>query len=202
VVKKQEMMNAREEILAAVRKNKPEPAPLPEIPFFDRPDLDNEAEFERMTAQMGGSFVRLNSRALLAALIAERYSSMTKIISNVGGYAGIIAPEAIINALDLEDVELAVLEGEIAVAENAAVWISEKKLISRALPFICEHLVLVFNSKQLVYNMHQAYAALKTATDGYGVFIAGPSKTADIEQSLVIGAHGPKSLLAVMLSDD
>jgi L-lactate dehydrogenase complex protein LldG len=41
----------------------------------------------------------------------------------------------------------------------------------------------------IVPTMHEAYRQINIAEEGWGAFIAGPSKTADIEQSLVIGAH-------------
>jgi L-lactate dehydrogenase complex protein LldG len=60
---------------------------------------------------------------------------------------------------------------------------------------------------EIVDHMHAAYDRLGVAGLGgsafaqpmFGAFISGPSKTADIEQSLVIGAHGPRSLTVFLL---
>jgi len=85
------------------------------------------------------------------------------------------------------------LNGHFGVAENAAIWFYEEDLALRVLPFITQNLAVVLPEDQIVANMHEAYEILTPQT-GYGVFIAGPSKTADIEQSLVIGAHGSRSM--------
>jgi L-lactate dehydrogenase complex protein LldG len=80
------------------------------------------------------------------------------------------------------------------VAENGAVWVTEELMGDRALPFICEHLVLVIERPAIYPTLHEAYAQIGNADYNFATFVAGPSKTADIEQSLVLGAHGPKSL--------
>jgi L-lactate dehydrogenase complex protein LldG len=94
---------------------------------------------------------------------------------------------------------MAFLKGSLGVAENGAVWLYESQMINRLLPFICQQLVLVLETRQLVPTMHQAMQQVHPGSEGYGVFIAGPSKTADIEQSLVIGAHGPVGLTVYLI---
>lgn len=100
----------------------------------------------------------------------------------------------------LYDIDTAVIRGGTAVAENGAVWVTETDMGHRLLPFTCEKLVLIVEEKNIVHNLHEAYEAMDITDTGYGVFIAGPSKTADIEQSLVIGAHGPVSHLVFIIS--
>jgi L-lactate dehydrogenase complex protein LldG len=87
-----------------------------------------------------------------------------------------------------------VLEASVGVAENGAVWLSDRELPRRVLPFIAEHVLVLLRLDRLVPDLHAAYARIGAADYGYGLFLSGPSKTADIEQSLVIGAQGAKSL--------
>ena len=84
------------------------------------------------------------------------------------------------------------------MAENGAVWVIDRHVRQRAIFFIPQHLALVVPREKIVHNLHEAYRRLAFDGPGFGVFISGPSKTADIEQSLVIGAHGPRSLTVIL----
>ncbi len=106
--------------------------------------------------------------------------------------------DEVVNGLDLEQVEVLEIDGEFGVAENGAIWITEEALPHRVAPFICQHLVI--HVSEIVSNMHEAYERLGNVNSGFGLFLAGPSKTADIEQSLVIGAHGARSLTVIIRS--
>jgi L-lactate dehydrogenase complex protein LldG len=97
---------------------------------------------------------------------------------------------------DLAGCDVAVLQGALAVAESGAVWVAPRDALERGALFLAEHVILVAPRAALVADLHAAYARLDAAASPYGCFVCGPSKTADIEQALVIGAHGPRSLEA------
>ncbi len=101
-----------------------------------------------------------------------------------------------IDGLSLAEIEVLEIDGEFGVAENGAIWLAEEAMPHRVAPFICQHLVI--NVSEIVPTMHAAYERLGGVNSGFGLFLAGPSKTADIEQSLVIGAHGARSLTVVI----
>ncbi len=100
---------------------------------------------------------------------------------------------------ELAGLNLAIIEGTVAVAENAAIWVDERQLPQRVVPMITQQLVIIIRQATIVPNMHDAYKQIQVDATGFGTFICGPSKTADIEQSLVIGAHGARSLLVCIL---
>jgi L-lactate dehydrogenase complex protein LldG len=100
----------------------------------------------------------------------------------------------------LASIDWSILPGEFCVAENGAIWFPAKNLNERAMLFIAQHLVLVVSRSQMEMHMHDAYRRIRKtmgttpSSQGFGVFVSGPSKTADIEQSLVLGAHGCRTL--------
>ena len=93
---------------------------------------------------------------------------------------------------------MGVVKGVFGVAENACVWIPQT-MVEKAVCFISENLVILLDKKQIVNNMHEAYKRIEFNDYGYGSFISGPSKTADIAQVLVMGAQAARSATVLLI---
>jgi L-lactate dehydrogenase complex protein LldG len=189
-------MNSREQILHDLRKSAPPVVPLPSIPTgIIYPD--RVKQFEDMFNSVGGKCSRVPDAAALQEELAklEVYAKAKIVASLVSGIESRgIDPMTIADPHDLAALDVAILPAQFGVAENGAVWIPGSTLgPERAIFVIAQYVVLVLSASEIVSNMHQAYERVQIERPGFGLFLCGPSKTADIEQSLVIGAHGARS---------
>ncbi len=197
------MRSSREKVLERLRQARPPPVPLPDVAVSTVRFEDLPARFAQSLTEVGGACVRVTglAEAAVAVRALPAAQSAKEIVSLVPEVlAGTLALDTIQDPHDLAGVDLAVIPGELGVAENAAVWLTDAVLKQRrAVLFATQHLVLVVPASELVSTLHEAYARLRFGGPGFGLFISGPSKTADIEQALVIGAHGPRSCTVFVL---
>lgn len=184
---------SKENILQAIRNNKPSPTTLlPEVPIYAH-DKDLLQTFTKNARASNSRVIPWEDIIDLDQWIRKEYKHCQRIASTWSDNPGNVSLDQVHDPKDLRDVDLAIVRSSLGVAENGAIWISDRQVPDRILPFITQHLVVVLDLANIVENMHIAYDRIQLQDIGFGVFIAGPSKTADIEQSLVVGAQGARS---------
>lgn len=195
-------MSSRDNILKVVLQNQPADRALPviDIPVTTSHEewvgaLNKRLEILHVEVCEVVDYTALKALLQQEAIPQDRTVTTIAELSDVSTFIESVKEDA----HSLEDVDLAIIPAHFGVAENGAMWVTESLIQYRVLPFITQQLAIVVHRKDIVYNMHQAYQRITGTTYDFGVFIAGPSKTADIEQSLVLGAHGPKGMTLYLL---
>lgn len=189
-------MTSREKILNAIPQGT-RSARVPPVVLATTYN-DPASKFCDTLRSIGGAVVQVQSLAGVREYILQHFPPSARIVDVL--VESLEGNSAADRPTSLDNVEAAVVSATFGVAENGAVWITDDALPERVLPFICQHLLVVLKREDIVSNKHEAYDRIGMASYEFGTFIAGPSKTADIEQSLVLGAHGPKTLTVFLLN--
>ncbi|HEV7348611.1 LutC/YkgG family protein [Telluribacter sp.] len=193
-------MSTREKILGEVLQNQPPSLPLPDLSVFRGEMKDVVQKYRTVFESIGGDVYLVDDLEAIKAIIKEKYDLEKRIVTTLPELTGNfewIAPD--VDPHTYEDIELAIINAHFSVAENGAVWLSDEVMGQRIIPYICQHLAVVVRAESIVPTLHEAYEIIGEGTYGFGGFIGGPSKTADIEQALVLGAHGPLSMAVFVI---
>jgi L-lactate dehydrogenase complex protein LldG len=194
-------MTTREKMLTSIRENQPETLPLPSQFTFTSSYPDLTRQFMDVLAFVGGTATVVPDYIAIEADLREHYPNLTNVATTCPELKALADVSLdVTDPHDLAGLNLAIIEGQLGVAENAAIWLDERQLPQRVVPMITQYLVIIIRQSTIIANMHDAYRRIQVDATGFGTFLCGPSKTADIEQSLVIGAHGARSLRVYILA--
>ncbi len=178
----------RDKIIQAIRQNCPTTKQMPKQFMSSGKQSDTQLinDFKDCLKQAGAEVIELDGIDEVARYMVKQYPGATDFSNKAAWnrYSQSCSKE------NLDKLEIILLNGQFGVAENGAIWLDDTDYPNRLIPFITKQMFIKLDSEQIVGHMHEAYDRISLKNTGFGVFISGPSKTADIEQSLVYGAHG------------
>ncbi|MEI9924270.1 MAG: LUD domain-containing protein [Bradyrhizobium sp.] len=189
-------MTARETILAAVRANQPQGEyHLPDLPDFTLEDSgDKGALFLRNLEAMGGHHYANGISTVMRDLFPDA-KVIVSTVPELHGNRDIISDA---HARSFADVDVAVVRAAFGVAETGSVLLVDQALISNAIAYLAQHLVILLDPADIVLTLQDAYRRSEFHRHRYASFHTGPSATADIEGVLIHGAQGVRSLTVLL----
>ena len=197
-------MSNKDDILKKYRANVKEKFDMPDLSDIKAITYPNPlVQFVKMSEMVGGQVIEVDPGRDINVLIRELFPEAKEIASNLPDIT--IAtrnPDTVGRARDLNGTDVGIIRGQFGVAENGCIWIPQT-MKEKAICFISENLIILLPKSQIVNNMHEAYKRIEfdKEYDGYGTFISGPSKTADIAQVLVMGAQAARSATILLLPE-
>ena len=197
-------MSNKEDILNRYRENVKVKYDMPSLDDIKGITYPNPLlQFISMSENVGGKVVEVKPGDDINQLVKELYPDGKEIASNLPEVT--IAtrnPDTVGRARDLNGTDVGIIRGKFGVAENGCIWIPQQ-MKEKAVCFISENLIILMPKSQIVNNMHEAYKRIEfdKEYDGYGTFISGPSKTADIAQVLVMGAQAARSVTVFLMPE-
>ena len=192
-------MSSKDDILAKIKANTHDEWKRPELAFTPLSYSEPLVQFEKILKAVGGNCILLENGQDINEIILKTYPDAKRIASNLPEITcATVNPDTLEDPRELDGTDVGIIRGEFGVLENGMIWINQHTRY-KALFFVSESLVILLDRNRLVNNMHEAYTQPDFDNFGYGCFISGPSKTADIEQALVIGAHGAKAVTVILV---
>ncbi len=212
----QDSTTSREKVLKKVRKALIHKTPL------DIPDIDSESEIyavpnEPLEEMFARAFSKINGRFIFCENEKELISGLSALIRE-NGWDNVFTYEQAIKELlkkgninftgqqgDIKQANVGITFCESLVARTGSLFVSSRQSSGRRLVVFPNYHIVIAYTSQLVLNIKDAIAILKAK---YGAnipsmisCITGPSRTADIEKTLVQGAHGPKEIYVLLVDD-
>ncbi|MCP9769647.1 lactate utilization protein B/C [Lacihabitans sp. LS3-19] len=191
-------MSSRDNILSKIKQNQPDLLPLPNLSVLGGEQFDLVEKFTEILEGIGGKVIQVAHNDEIKKYIAANYPPNARVISTLSEFSE-NKDWQLADPHTLKDADFLIIKGQFAVAENGAIWLTETEMGQRVAPFITQYLAIIIDKSTILPTMHQAYEHIGSVDYGFGVFLAGPSKTADIEQSLVLGAHGARGLVVFLV---
>ena len=206
----------KEDFLNKLRKNTHVQYDMPDMKIDGIQYVDILQQFIQMTKAVGGHVIEAskdddpNDLVRMAYPDAEVFATnlpeieLSKLVNNAAGKCNpdrvkLRNPDTVAEANGLNGTDVGIVRGQIGVAENGCVWIPQT-MKEKAMLFISEYLVIFLDRDGIVDNMHEAYDVIEMDPRyNFGTFISGPSKTADIEQALVMGAQAARGVTVVLI---
>lgn len=190
----------KEELFEKLRQNTRVQYDMPDMQIAAITYPDRYRQFVQMVETCGGRVFEARKTDDLNQIVRNLYPEARTFASNLPQLT--IAqknPDTVASAAELNGTDVGIVQGAFGVAENACVWIPQT-MKEKAVCFISEYLVIVLDRQNIVDNMHQAYRRIEMDPQyNFGTFISGPSKTADIEQALVMGAQAARGITVLVL---
>lgn len=206
---------AKENILKKIRNALSQPVQLP----FPNAEGNNtvfhtehdglEIKFAEEFSKLQGKFIFCSSRDELAenlqALVENK--EWTHVHCKTPAIDKMLQPynPAYLNVGDMHTLDAAITDCEYLIARTGTIILSAAQPSGRALPVYAPYHIVIAHTHQLVFDLKDGIQKMKEKYPGQLPsmisFATGPSRTADIEKTLVVGVHGPKEVYVFLLDE-
>lgn len=207
-----ESQGARSKILQKIKQALKDPVAVPfpdqvaETPIFYPTDQELTIEFAQKFTELLGKFVYCADEAELVSQLSGliKANQWEKIYSIEEGWLDDMKEYHFdpVNTDDLAGCDAAITLCDHLIARTGTIVLSSQQLSGRTTSVYAPIHICIAYTHQLLFDVSDSLVQFKKEADVIPSMISyatGPSRTADIEKTLVVGVHGPKEVYCFLV---